>query len=309
MSGFLSDDDLREFVGNGGIIESRDQMTEGYLTALKKFILIQVDNEIFTYFNYGACWAMAPDRTARMGLLSVLKDELAHIQIGLRVLEDLGEDTQSLVYERDPSKWRSTYSTQVTFRDFVDLAVSIAFVDRAGSIVIEDGWRNCSYGPYRRSLRRAALDQRFHQKWGFALMQRYANHSPGARTRVQEAVDFFFPLTVEHFGTTDNGGDKLYTDYGIKKQTSNEYRQIWLGQVVPFLKEIGIRVPSEYRNGSWELDFQLPVAFDQEEQQFRLDQKIGWDEVLTRWKNGGIGRLNIIRQVREGGPAVLAPAT
>lgn len=302
---------LKARLAKGAIIETPGEMTEGYRKALRTFILIQVDNEIFTYFNYAPYWGLAPDRASRMATLSVLKDELAHINIGLHVLEDLGENVTKLLYERAPEQWRATYSTQVRLRDFVDLAVSIAFIDRAGAIVIEDGWHNCSYGPYRRSLRRAALDQRFHQTWGFHLMQIYAEHSDATRARLQESVDFFFPLSIEHFGTLDERGDRKYLDYRIKGKTSNEYRQIWLGQVVPFLDRIGIGVPCHREYERWVMDFDWPVEFDETEQRFLLDRRVDWSEVFGRWKRGGTGRVSTVAKVRQGGPAVLdgrAPA-
>lgn len=301
-----ADQELIARLQQGMIVESTDELTEAYRRALRAFVLIQVDNEIFTYFNYAPCFALAPDRASRMALLSVLKDELAHIHIGLHVLEDLGEDPAQLLYAREPHEWRATYSTQVRFRDFVDLAVSIAFIDRAGAIVIEDGWRNCSYGPYRRSLRRAALDQRFHQTWGFHLMETYARHSSATRARLQESVDFFFPLSIEHFGTPGARGDRKYLDYRIKGKTSDEYRQVWLGQVMPFLEQIGIEVPCHLEGDRWQLDFDWPVAFDEDEQRFQLDRQVDWSEVLQRWKRGGAGRPQTVADVRRGGPAALA---
>ncbi|MFB6130174.1 MAG: Phenylacetic acid catabolic protein [Salinigranum sp.] len=305
-----TEDEMKELIASGESIESPEQTTERYRELLTNYILIQVDNELVTHYAYSKAWHTAPDQRARLGVFSVLKDEMAHCHVSFRVLEGLGLSTEELMYERDPSEFRNNFGIEFPAKNFAHMAVSIGLVDRAGGIVIEDMNQNCSYAPYRRTLKRAVVDQRFHQKWGFTWMKRFVNHSPKAREAVQEAVDFYFPASLEWFGTPDDYSMPTeHFEYGIKARTSDEYREQWLGEVVPFMEDIGIDVPAHTtESGDVELDFDWPVAFDEEERTFRYDQPVGWDEVFDRWKRGGPIRDELREELRHGGPQALAQA-
>jgi ring-1,2-phenylacetyl-CoA epoxidase subunit PaaA len=303
-----SEEEMKSLVQSGTIVESPEQTTERYRELLANYILIQVDNELVTHYSYSNAWHTAPNQRARLGILSVLKDEMAHCHVSFRVLEELGMDIEHLVYERDPGEFRNNFGIEFAARNFTDMMVSIGLIDRAGGIVIEDMHQNCSYGPYRRTLKRAAIDQRFHQKWGFTWMERLVEHSPEARAAVQEAVDFYFPAALEWFGTPDSYSVPTeHFEYRIKDRTSDEYRQQWLQEVVPFLDDIGVDVPAhETEDGEVVLEFEWPCAFDWDERTFRYDDPVEWTDVFERWKRGGPIRDQIREELERGGPAALA---
>lgn len=301
--------EMKELVQSGVTIESPAQTTERYRDLLTSYILIQVDNELVTHYAYSRAWHLAPDENARLAVFSVLKDELAHCHVSLRVLADLGLDVTELLYERAPHEFRNNFGIEFPAETFPDMAASIGLIDRAGGIVIEDMHENCSYGPYRRTLRRAALDQRFHQKWGFTWMKRLAQHSAAGKRAVQEAVDFYFLASLEWFGTPDSYSlPTEHFEYKIKSMTSDEYRQQWLGEVVPFLEGIGIDVPAHQTDdGDVVVDIDWPVAFDYEARRFLYDEPVGWDAVFDRWKRGGPIWDDMEGELGRSGPHVLAP--
>lgn len=173
--------------------------------------------------------------------------------------------------------------------------------------MIEDMHENCSYKPYARTLKRAVVDQRFHQKWGFTWMKRFANHSEAAREKIQEAVDFYFPASLEWFGTpVEYSIPTEHFEYKIKARTSDEYRQQWLQEVVPFLESIGIDVPAhETESGEVVLDFDWPVAFDYEKRTFRYDTPVAWEQVFERWKHGDPIWEDLESELNQGGPRAL----
>ena len=56
-----------------------------------------------------------------------------------------------------------------------------------------------------------------------------------------------FILTLEWFGLPDSlkqHSEQL--DYGFKGKSNDQLRQAWMSEVVPFMEEIGIRVPAHF---------------------------------------------------------------
>ena len=69
-----------------------------------------------------------------------------------------------------------------------------------------------------------------------------------------------FILTLEWFGLPDDL--KVHTeqlDYGFKGKSNDELRQTWMGEVVPFMDEIGIDVPAHFDAERDELRHRLSV--------------------------------------------------
>src|SRR5439155_1608773 len=83
----------------------------------------------------------------------------------------------------------------------------------------------------------------FHLRHGEQWMTRICQSEEG-KARIQAAVDWMFPLTVEWFGLPDdlkhNTGQLTY---GLKGSSNDTLRQRWLATAVPFCEKVGIRVP------------------------------------------------------------------
>lgn len=306
-----TEEEMKEFVQSGNVIESPAQMTERYKDILTNYILIQVDNELVTHYSYAQAWDSVPSDRARLALFSVLKDEMAHCHTSFRVLGDMGYDVEELIYGREPHEFRNNFGVAFPARHFADVAVSIGLIDRAGGLVLEDMHENCSYKPYARSLKRICADQRFHQKYGFTMMKRMVNHSPEVKAKVQESVDYYFHAALEWFGTPDEHSIPTeHFEYRIKDMTSDEYRQQWLQEVVPFLTSIDIDVPAhETDSGEIVLDFDFPVAYDWDEHKFHYDEPVSWDQVFDRWKQGGPIWDELGDELELGGPRAVDPST
>jgi ring-1,2-phenylacetyl-CoA epoxidase subunit PaaA len=113
-----------------------------------------------------------------------------------------------------------------------------------------------------------------------------------------------FILTLEWFGLPDERkrhSEQL--DYGFKGKSNDQLRQIWMSEVVPFVEEIGIRVPAHFdaERGCYEIDCPFPAAFDEQPRRWLLDEgAIGWDAVLTRWRARGPMNGEYVRTLQRG---------
>jgi len=161
--------------------------------------------------------------------------------------------------------------------------------DRAGYTTTLDIQESCSYAPYARSLRKVNFEETFHVGHGERWVEYYWKKSPATRKRVQDAVDFIFPLAAMWFGLPDHL--KTRTDqlaYRIRGQSNDELRQRWLTKVVPYAERVGIRVPARYdrEQGQYVLDYQFPILLDETTGKWDFTT-VTWEQQFEQWKKGG----------------------
>ena len=119
---------------------------------------------------------------------------------------------------------------------------------------------------------------------------------------MQQAVDWMFPLTVEWFGLPDHlKTHSGQLDYKMKGLSNDQLRQVWMDEVVPFCGSLGLRVPA-HRNAAdtaWELEYELPLFFDQDEKRWDFKQTITWDAVVKRWKARGPRNQAMVEEIQR----------
>ena len=299
----VSEQRFKEQLQNGRMVESPEEMTEGYRKALEGTLLVSGDTELMSAPAYYGPSMEAPTLDARASCVSVIQDELGHGHIAYRLLEDLGYDRHELVFGREPHEFRNTYGFDQPLDNFAELVVGHGFWDRAGIVLLSDIHENSSYAPWRRALTKVAKEEQFHLRHGETWMRRLANASQDTKEKLQDAVDWMFPMAIEWFGLPDDlkkHDDQLA--YRIKAKSNDELRQDWMGTAVPFSEEIGIDVPAHYDEEADEfvLEYDLPVAFDAEAKEWRFDEPITWDDVIDRWRARGPANERYVGMLQDG---------
>ena len=294
---------FKERLQNGMMVEADDEMTEGYRDALKTILTVSADTELMSAPAYYEQSLNAPSLNARASCVSVIQDELGHGHIAYRLLEDLGEDRDQLINGREPHQFRNTYGFDQHIDDFAELVTAHGLFDRAGICLLGDIEENTSYAPWKRALRKVGKEEQFHLRHGETWMRRLAGKSDKTKAKLQDAVDWMFPMSIEWFGLPDDKkkhDDQL--DYRIKGLTNDELRQKWMDSVVPHCEDIGIDVPAHYdeQNGRYELEYDLPVAFDAENKEWLLDEQISWDDVIDRWRSRGPANEKYVEMLQSG---------
>lgn len=281
---------FKENLQNGQMVETVDEMTEGYKEALKTILLVSADTELMSAPAYYQQSLNAPSLDARASCVSVIQDELGHGHIAYRLLENLGEDKHELIYEREPHEFRNTYGFDQHIDNFAELVTAHGLFDRAGIALLGDIHENTSYAPWKRALNKVSKEEQFHLRHGETWMRRLATKNEKTKQKIREAVDWMFPMAIEWFGLPDDkkrNTDQL--DYRIKGKSNDELRQTWMESSVPLCNELGIDVPAHYdeEQDEYVLEYDLPVAFDEENKEWRFDEPISWSDVIDRWRARG----------------------
>jgi ring-1,2-phenylacetyl-CoA epoxidase subunit PaaA len=244
--------------------------------------------------------------------MSIVQDELAHAHIAYRLLGDLGVDMNSLIYERDPGSFKYPYAFDVPLNSWVELVCANAMYDQAGFTLLGDVHEHSTFGPWKRALAKVDKEETFHLRHGRTWLKKLAQ-DPERLAEIQAAVDWMFILTLEWFGLPDEQKRHgIQLEYGFKGLSNDQLRQVWMREVVPFMQELGVRVPAHHDEESdrYLIDCPFPARFDEERREWLLDDgAIGWDEVMTRWKARGPMNDDYVNRLQRGYRSRLAAAT
>jgi ring-1,2-phenylacetyl-CoA epoxidase subunit PaaA len=162
----LSEEQVRERILAGRLIEGPDYASEQYLKALERTLIVSADTELISAPSYLRAAARAPDTSAYMSVLSIVQDEVGHAHIAYRMLRDMGVDVDELVYGRQPHQYKHPYAFDVPLDSWSDMIVANAFYDRAGFVLLSDVFEHTTYAPWKRALVKVDREETFHLRHG-----------------------------------------------------------------------------------------------------------------------------------------------
>lgn len=293
---------LKEKIQNGFIVEGVGDMNEEYLKALKQTLIIVGDTELLSVPPLLTVYDQAPTLNNKITALAIMQDEIGHAHIAFRLLKDLGEDTDELLYNRAPNEWKNPYAFDFELSNWIELGVFNAFFDRAGYTLLGDAFEHTSYGPWKRALVKVDKEELFHLRNGEIIM-RTAMNDPNLQEEVQKAVDWMFLMALEFFGVEDRLKSRsAQLEYRLKGRTNDELRQKWLSTAVPFCESIGVKVPAHYdeEQGKYVLDVPFPCKFDPVNKKWLFDQPDTWENVIKRFKQRGPQNERFVGRIQKG---------
>ena len=295
--------ELKARIQDGYILESPDEMTEGYKKAIITQLLVQGDTELISAPAYWMAAQDAPSTNTMVSAVAIIQDELAHANIAYRILEDMGHDKEQLIYGREPHEFKHPYGFDQPLESWAELVCANGFFDRAGITLLSDVFRNTSYGPLKRALVKVDLEETFHLRHGEVWMKRLAGAGGEAKEKLQRAVDWMFPMTIEWFGLPDDmKRHSGQLDYRLKGMTNDELRQTWMASTVPLCEGLGLKVPAHFdaQQQKYVLDFPFPCAYDDKAKHWDFTGgEISWDDVFARWKRRGPMNERYVESIRR----------
>ena len=299
----VTEADVKARLSAGRMVETAEQMSPIYIEGIRRILTVSADTELISAPAYYHAAQDAPSINAFVSAMGIIQDELGHAHIAYRLMEDLGVDKEQLIYERKPEEFKYPYAFDVPLDSWVELVVANAFYDRAGYVLLGDVFKHSTFGPWKRALAKVDREENFHLRHGETWMRKIVEE-PGGREKLQAAVDWMFPLTVEWFGLPDDlKKHSEQIDYGFKGSRNDTLRQIWMSTAVPLCSELGLRVPAHYdtEQGQYVLDFPFPCTFDAEEKRWRFEAgPVSWEAVLKRWKARGPKNKEFVGEVQRG---------
>jgi ring-1,2-phenylacetyl-CoA epoxidase subunit PaaA len=298
-----TEEHVQAHLAAGKLVEGLQHMSPKYLEGMRRILTVSADTEFVSAPAYLRAAQHAPALNNFGSAMSIIQDELAHAHIGYRLLGDLGVDMDQLVYERPAAQFKYPYAFDVPLNSWVELVCANALYDQAGFVLLSDVFQSSTFGPWKRALAKVDKEETFHLRHGRTWLRKLAK-DPDGKAEVQAAIDWMFILTLEWFGLPDSlKQHSVQLDYGFKGKTNDELRQWWMSEVVPFMEEIGVRVPAHYdaSDERYVIDCPFPAAFDEEKREWLLpDGAISWDDVQVRWRGRGPMNVDYVRTLQRG---------
>ena len=248
-------DSFDRYVQGGGIVEPGDDMPEPYRQAVFKFIEMHANSELFG----GLCeryWvSRAPGLHRKLAFLAKTQDEIGHAHLLYMVAADLQVKSRDQMLA-DLLAGRSKFHNVFHYKTatWADQIVIAFLVDAAALTTQQAVLKSCSYGPYRRVLRRIVSEEGFHMRHGEEMLLTLAEGTTVQRELFQDALNRWWEPVVHFFGPPSKPNDVLIR-WSIKSETNEALRDRYLQKFVPMILDYGFTIPDPAlhidANGNW----------------------------------------------------------
>jgi ring-1,2-phenylacetyl-CoA epoxidase subunit PaaA len=299
-----SEEVFDEFINGGGVVEPADTMPERYRAEVFRFIEMHANSELFG----GLCehyWvSRAPGVHRKLSFLAKTQDEIGHAHLLYMVAADLGMKTRETMLE-DLFSGRSKFHNVFHYKThtWADQIVIAFLVDAAALTTQQAVLKNCSYGPYRRVLRRIVSEEGFHMRHGEEMLLTLADGTDIQRTMFQTALNRWWEPVMHFFGPPTKAGDLLIR-WKIKSETNEALRDKFVQKFVPMLHNYGFVIPDsqlhQNDDGKWvigEIDWSALKATQSnvgEDSSARIARsKAAWDD--TAWVRDALRESETLR--------------
>ncbi len=265
-------DEFESFLDDGGMVEAGDDMPQVYRDEVFRFIEFHANSEMMGGLTERDWIPRAPGLRLKQIFLAKTQDEIGHAHLLYMVAADMGIKSRTEILEDlfdGRSRFHNVFHYQaVTWAD----QIAIAFlVDAAAFASQRAVFAECSYGPYKRVLKRIISEEGFHMRHGEEMLLRLSNGTDVQHEMFQAALDRWWWPSVQLFGPDSPPDDNLLR-WKIKSERNEVLRHAYVQKYVPLLQGYGFVIPDpELRevDGQW------------------LTGEIDWEPLKATMRNGG----------------------
>ena len=182
--------------------------------------------------------AFAPTPYAKWLTCRVAMEEYGHHVRFKELGEQLGIPEEQLV----PGAKRPLSIFSFPLKSWEEFCVIKLLADMAEILQVED-LLQCAFHPLRDLARMTMPEERFHAKFGRDFCTELCKTAEG-RTRVQDAIDRYYPMLPAFFGADKSRNNDAYRRLGIKQRSNEEMRADYIAKAQALVEELGLRLPS-----------------------------------------------------------------
>jgi ring-1,2-phenylacetyl-CoA epoxidase subunit PaaA len=249
---------MMDKIRQGVRLESPEDMTPEYRSALVHLMTMQADSELAGGYGYVPWITKAPTVEEKHVVAQIVKDELRHAAVMYGLLADLGFDVDGHVRTHDEiftmridaaadiGTARITSDKRVnifyypieTWADFVFFNFCM---DRGAGHQLEDV-RQCSYGPWARAIEGIFKEEKFHIRHGEYWVKRLSEDR-ATHDEAQATFAKWYVRTMNIFGRPGSTRNQQYREFRLKLRDNDEVRQAFATEVAELCEKFGLSVP------------------------------------------------------------------
>ncbi len=217
-------------------------MDDAVRDALLDRLLAMADDELILAHRNSEWAGHAPILEEDIAFANIALDEMGHASIwyGLRG-EMTGEDTDQLVFFRNPGQYRNIQLVELPKGDWAFSMVRQYLFDAAEGVVLSH-LRASAHRPLAEAAAKIATEELYHLRHTGLWLRRLGLGTEESHRRAQAALDMLWPYARQLF--TLLPGDAALSAAGIVPDMALLRRE-WEAAVRPFLAECGLAIPEE----------------------------------------------------------------
>ena len=274
--------EFEAFLDAGGMAEPGDDLPDAYRHEVFRFIEFHANSELMGGLTERDWIPHAPGLRRKQVFLAKTQDEIGHAHLLYMIAADMGVKTRQQMLDdlfAGRSRFHNVFHYQaVTWAD----QIAIAFlVDAAAFASQRAVFAQCSYGPYKRILRRIVAEEGFHMRHGEEMLMVLGEGTALQHELFQGALDRWWWPAVQLFGPDSDPDDPLLR-WHIKSERNETLRDAYVQKYVPLLHGFGFTIP---------------------------DPDLHRDDVTGRWVAGTIDWAPLRAAIANAGPDSLRRVT
>ena len=253
-------DTLFEEIAKGRSFDADEDLPPFYKKSLLKLLWMQGDSEYSGALGYLPWIAKAPTLQEKVLVAQIVKDEMRHASVIYKLLNQLGEDTQTHIAGHDLGYKLEEDEVNIGFKRvkgdnrvnifyynikyWTDFNLFNFLMDRAAGHQLQDTFES-SYLPWKRSITGIYKEETMHLAHGDKWI-RLLSADPKEKPFLQKRLDLWWPRVMNVFGNSRGASNDLYVKLGLKKRTNVQVRECFVKEIHEICDECGLTV-SEYR--------------------------------------------------------------
>ena len=228
--------------------EDFTKMPKEYRDLLTRLLAIQADCEIGGPHIYVDHWTLrAPTVDDQWRVARIASEEIDHCRRFLRLLGLLGIDRSDILTR--PRSQREVDAFKEDMPTWADFAVFGFLIDRVGQYQLDE-MVNSSYLPIDDHLPTILREEKGHISYGEQQMLKLME-TPEGKDQVQRAVNKWYVVGLDMFGTSISARTERYIEWGLKRRTNEEARRQYIAEVDPLVARMGLVIPHKLRGRAY----------------------------------------------------------
>jgi len=234
--------EFKERVERGEMIEAGDWMPQDYRQGVLKFIEMHANSEIMGALPERDWIPRAPTLRRKMSLTAKVQDEVGHAQLLYSVAQDLGKSRDEMLSDLAAGKTKFHNVFHYATESWADVAAIGWLIDGA-ALVTQHALLKSNYAPYVRVLKRICAEESLHLKHGEDVTLELAGGSPAQRAMLQDALNRWWEPIMHFFGPSYAPVQDALLTWKFKTKANEEMRQEFLSKYVPRILSLGLTLP------------------------------------------------------------------
>lgn len=248
---------LFQEIENGRTFDKGDELPPLYDKALRNLLWMQGDSEYSGALGYMPWIEKAPTVKEKVIVGQITKDEMRHASVIYKILEGLGEDTETHIKNTDMGYKLEEDKINIGFKrvknDFrvnifyyginywTDFILFNFLMDRAAGHQLHDTLQ-CSYLPWKKGIEGIYKEEVMHLAHGDKWV-RILSKDEKDKKFLQERLNLWWPRVMNVFGNSQGQSNDLYVRLGLKLRTNGEVRKAFVKEIEDMCEECGLTLP------------------------------------------------------------------